>query len=301
MEHLGAETQSILTVKQSLYVQGIGAVISRGSWTPLEKEGNALPFDHEFVWSRREDAVIGALAASRDARGRGHYPLVAVCHARGHRLGAITRPVLTEIKASIPRLQATQSRDIAKRLVQGIQGRFRKLNEETAAEGSPPEPATVTTEKERRAFLDAQEMGPERQGFYRILHFIFAATAYGKQEARFQLRLPIIAGLEEDHIFELWRTLLQTTLGRDTLILLVRSPTGELIDIIVGPPRRESFFSLRAGRQAIAFTHEAPYSISEQTQTSADTVFEHFLAGKLPEDPNASKLTRFLKRLRSSE
>jgi hypothetical protein len=284
MEHLGAETASILAVKQALYVHGIGELLGRGQWKALQDAGSALPFDHELIWSRGDNTLIGVLSASKDAKGRDLYPLIALCHVRGYPLPSMISPILSETRESLSKLQTTQSRDAAKRLMRGIQGRIRN---------TPPD-ATELSKQDRESFLNTDLMGPNRQGYLRILHVALAAAEFGN-EARLQMRVPL-CHTETPRACLLWRALMQTIFGDNTLVLQLKQRRSEFMDILIGPPRSDDYYCLRAADDAIALTHETPYTISDELRNCSHDIFARFIAGEPPRMAK-TKFSQIWKRL----
>jgi hypothetical protein len=64
-----------------LYSEGIATQLASGSWYQIEKSGNAIEFDHRFVWGREKQAIVGAIWASADRKGRTRFPMVICAQA----------------------------------------------------------------------------------------------------------------------------------------------------------------------------------------------------------------------------
>ena len=79
-EDLGLETESLLMVKNLLYLQGIGGQIDRGEWDKLEPHQQVSGFKHIFVWQRGDQRIIGRMWSSSDGKGRTRYPMIVCAH-----------------------------------------------------------------------------------------------------------------------------------------------------------------------------------------------------------------------------
>src|SRR6516225_7447947 len=82
IDDIGLTTETLVAVRRILYSEGIASQLSSGAWTRLEESGQALEFNHRFVWSREAQSVIGGIWASKDGKGRTQFPLI-VCLQSG--------------------------------------------------------------------------------------------------------------------------------------------------------------------------------------------------------------------------
>ena len=71
-------TGTLVIVRRILSSEAIASQVSSGAWSRLEENGQALVFDHRFVWSREAQSVVGGIWASSDGKGRAHFPMI-VC------------------------------------------------------------------------------------------------------------------------------------------------------------------------------------------------------------------------------
>ena len=83
MDDIGLETESILTAKRLLYLQGIAANISAGTWEQCEESKRLPTFDHVFRWQRGDQYLLGRMWSSRDGKGRTHFPMILCAHIAG--------------------------------------------------------------------------------------------------------------------------------------------------------------------------------------------------------------------------
>jgi len=81
IDDIGLNTETLVLTKRLLYSEGIATQLASGAWDQIEKSGNAIDFDHRFVWGRDQQAIVGAIWASADRKGRTRFPLVICAHA----------------------------------------------------------------------------------------------------------------------------------------------------------------------------------------------------------------------------
>ena len=84
IDDIGLNTETLVLAKQLLYSEGIATQLASGAWDQIEKSGNAIEFDHRFVWGRDQQAIVGAIWASADRKGRTRFPLVVCAQTASH-------------------------------------------------------------------------------------------------------------------------------------------------------------------------------------------------------------------------
>ena len=89
IDDIGLATETLVLTKKLLYSEGIATQLASGAWDRIEKSGQAIEFDHRFVWGRDEQAIIGAIWASADRKGRTRFPMVICVQAGFDGLRAI--------------------------------------------------------------------------------------------------------------------------------------------------------------------------------------------------------------------
>jgi hypothetical protein len=89
IDDIGLATETLVLTKKLLYSEGIATQLASGAWDQIEKSGQAIEFDHRFVWGRDEQAIIGAIWASADRKGRTRFPMVICVQAGFDGLRAI--------------------------------------------------------------------------------------------------------------------------------------------------------------------------------------------------------------------
>lgn len=83
MDDIGLDTDSILTAKRLLYLQGIAANVSAGTWEQCEESKRLPNFNHVFRWQRGDQYLLGRMWSSRDGKGRAHFPMILCAHIAG--------------------------------------------------------------------------------------------------------------------------------------------------------------------------------------------------------------------------
>jgi hypothetical protein len=96
IDDIGLATETLVLTKKLLYSEGIATQLASGAWDQIEKSRQAIEFDHRFVWGRDQQAIVGAIWASADRKGRTRFPMVICVQAGfdGHRaIGILLAPV----------------------------------------------------------------------------------------------------------------------------------------------------------------------------------------------------------------
>jgi hypothetical protein len=76
IEDLGIETEQLIALRQTFYVDGIGGNVETGR-VGQDGRRQAIPFHHVVAGARlREGSSWGVLWASKDGKGRDKYPMV---------------------------------------------------------------------------------------------------------------------------------------------------------------------------------------------------------------------------------
>lgn len=270
MEELGLETDLLIALRRMLYIDGINRNIDSGAWSQLPPEQVIEKFNHSFIWSVRDELIIGRLWSSSDGRGRKLYPMIACAHCRGVRIRSAMDIVM-------PRLERLQSQFISAETAAGV----RVLVKSAAAEfqlqaihlgtmkGAPPVPGSALT-----TLADREELGPSRQGLYRVLYQVeremmvsgsnMSDTRSGSNALmRAQhLRVPRSEDVSKARP-DLWIEFLQDYLGGRPPVLMLLPQDYPWIDLIVGDPSAAQVFCLRATPEKLPLTTEVPYTIDD--------------------------------------
>ncbi|MBV8378815.1 MAG: hypothetical protein JO279_17615 [Verrucomicrobia bacterium] len=241
IDDIGLSTETLVLTKQLLYSEGIATQLASGAWDQIEKSGNAIQFDHRFVWSRNEQSILGAIWDSADRKGRTRFPLVICAHAGFtglraidllfesiERLGSVCRTVNTQKEVHDAFVRAQWELNGAN-LLSSDDSPWPEIAD--SAENSML-PALVTFSaglKERRP----REVGQTGRSHFRL----DAISSQAKINLRF------------------WSAYLASRRTAPNPPYLVIASNGKgWIDVIVGEPMRNDFFCLRANNNALAAT-----------------------------------------------
>jgi hypothetical protein len=243
IDDIGLATETLVLAKKLLYSEGIATQLASGAWDQIEKSGQAIEFDHRFVWGRDRQAIIGAIWASADRKGRTRFPLVICVQAGfdGHRaIGILLAPV--EQLGTVCREAKTQEkiRDSFNQTHRELNGAFfpavaGNLFSETIDPGEDSIlPALVTLSAGLRNRWPRISGESGRSG---ISHF----------------RLTTISSQVKENL-GFWSGYLarQPTLNLPYIII---AATGRRwVDLIIGEPIPDDFFCLRANEYALPAT-----------------------------------------------
>jgi hypothetical protein len=240
LDDIGLNTESLALTKQLLYSEGIAAQLASGAWDQLEKSGHAIEFDHRFVWGRDQQAIVGAIWASADRKRRTRFPLV-VCARAGSdgpractllldyvgQLGALCRIAKTqeELLSAFGQAQSELSRATLPSALANLFSEITDLEENLILPSLVTLSAGLKT-KPPRSPLETKAIG-----------------------SRF--RLAAISSQTRDNL-SFWSAYLATQCASPSLPYLVIAANGRRwIDLIVGEPRPNDFFCLRADEDAL--------------------------------------------------
>ncbi|HEX8876007.1 MAG TPA: hypothetical protein VF777_04615 [Phycisphaerales bacterium] len=275
MEDLGLVTQRLVDVRRALYAEGIAGNIDSGAWEKLSHEAKIARFDHALVWRfGGSELVYGRLWASRDARGRDKYPMVACLHCRGLRLDKMA----PRGAAIIERLtNACRHTDDA----HSVRGEF--LRESEAVKAQAPAFIGVSEAFDaaclRLAATDAALLADGGEGLTRCCYAIWregeaaAKSIKAGTERGSHVRLPIIDAAElslgRGGSAWVWTCVAHDVLGErgvthDGLLAIEALEHGHVDLICCGAESRfapTELFCLKAARGAIPAANEVPYTI----------------------------------------
>jgi hypothetical protein len=244
IDDIGLYTETLVLTKQLLYSEGIATQLASGAWDQIEKSGNAIEFDHRFVWARDQQAIVGAIWASADRKGRTRFPLV-ICAQAGfdgpraidllfepiERLGTLCRTARTqqEIRDAFNQAQGelygAHLPSINKNL----------FSEKTDSGENLILPALVTLSaglKNRRL------RGPREAAKTSGSHF----------------RLAAISSQAKDNL-SFWSAYLAARCtGSGPPYVVIAANGKRWIDLILGEPLQNDFFCLRANETALPAT-----------------------------------------------
>jgi hypothetical protein len=243
IDDIGLATETLALTKQLLYSEGIATQLASGAWDQIEKSGQAIEFDHRFVWSRDEQAIIGAIWASADRKGRTRFPMVlcvqadfsglraiSLLLAPMERLGALCREAKTQEKM----------RESFNQTVRELNGAFFPADAGSPfSETSDPGensilPALVT--------LSAGLRSPRLR-----------ASAETGRSGRSHFRLATISSQTKENL-GFWSGYLARQAETNLPYIIIAGNGRGWVDLIVGEPVPGDFFCLRANQSALPAT-----------------------------------------------
>jgi hypothetical protein len=244
IDDIGLNTETLALTKQLLYSEGIASQLASGAWDQIEKSGNAIEFDHRLVWVRDRQAIVGAIWASADRKGRTRFPML-ICAQAGFegpraidllfgpidRLGTICRTAKTqeEIRDAFSRVQADLNSAIFPSTGPNL---FTEITD-SAENTILPALVTVSAGLKNRRTRGWGETAKISGSHFRLA----AIFSQAKDKLSF------------------WSTYLPAQRTGSGLPYLVIAANGRRwIDLIVGEPLQNDFYCLRANETALPAT-----------------------------------------------
>lgn len=266
IDDIGLETDVLVAVKRILYIQGIGSNIDAGSWDKLEENQLVEKFGHAFVWCINGDVVVGRLWSSQDGKGRKSYPMFVCAQCSQLPLPWVFENILPRFEGIEQACTNTTSADDVRKIIEDARNKFRQL----ALQCKPVPGSAVECSNLLARLAELPEMGPDRQGLYRVMYYIdreVVQAASGTSKDR-DLRPALVRvpnsspGVQENVL--LWINFLLAKFGPNTNILVFMPLWDPWIDIIIGEPTDLHLFCLRASISVVPLTNSIPYSIDSE-------------------------------------
>jgi len=306
---LGLETDSLLTAKTLLYVDGIGGQINAGAWEKLEPAQRLDAFDHWWLWARADQFILGRLWSSVDGKGRTLFPMVVCAHCLGCSLPwglAHVLPKLEEVRARVITTQAASD-------VTAILEEARADLRSQAAQLDGAEASVKGADHGR--FLDAPDWNSDHEGLLRILHKIRSELRAYAVGARFvdaettlmpptksagarqpglrpqSIRVPA-GGDSVAEVFLQWRDFFRTQVDPGAPILFTLPQTLKWVDALIGKPTSQELFALRASLNVLPLASAVPYTLDEKFRESAKQFILHYRDRPAVESSSSGKLLR---------
>jgi hypothetical protein len=250
LDDIGLETESLILLKQKLYLEGIASQISAGAWEKLPEELRLAEFEHVFLWQRCGRMIAGRMWSSQDGKGRGRFPMTICCQCENIAHLWAFNEVFTRLETLEQSCRATEDPDAVRAAISGVLAELRQVAAEAPG---PDEPEAF-----QRWVCPPLSMDPDATALMRALWQVrdqFAALAPSRLfplqlDVPASLRLPGWAGLPL-HTLHYWSTLLRELLDDTAPVLLFLPQGGDWVDVIAGEPAPEQFFALRAASGAL--------------------------------------------------
>jgi hypothetical protein len=241
IDDIGLTTETLVLAKQLLYSGGIAAHLASGAWDQIEKSGNAIEFDHRFVWGRDQQAIVGAIWASADRKGRTRFPLV-ICAQSGFDGPRAVDLFLDSVEQLGTLCRTAKTKE-------EIIDAFDQAQELLGYSGSP-----ATHEK---LFSEIKESAEDSilPALVTLAAGLKSKRLRGSREsAGSHFRLAAISSQAKDNL-SFWSAYLNTQPTGSGLPYIVIAAKGKgWIDLIVGEPLQNDFFCLRANENALPAT-----------------------------------------------
>jgi hypothetical protein len=263
IDDLGLETDLLVNVKRTLYVQGIGGNIDAGAWDRLE-EGQRVPaFHHLFVSHSAGDLIVGRLWSSSDGKGRTRYPMVAAAHCAGMPLSWIVSNVVPRLEQIESACAATRDPAAVRSILDLQRQSLRSLM-----------PAAVPGRAESVAAGDGNavssiaahpDMGDGGRGFLLVLYQIerewsaFRPGRGGAPGPR-HLRVPSCADSPVAAMVR-WLGFLLSQLDGSAPLMVIVPLDASWADLIGGEPTASQLFCVRATPAKVPLTTQIPYTL----------------------------------------
>jgi hypothetical protein len=266
IDDIGLETDILVAVKRILYIQGIGGNIDAGSWDKLEQDQRIEKFGHAFVWCMNGSVVVGRLWSSRDGKGRSSYPMVVCVQCSQLPLPWLFENILPRLEGIEQACTGTTSADDVRRIIEDARNQFRQLAQQCEPVHKSREDCSHILAK----LAELPEMGPNRQGLYRILYHIDrevvqagSGAGRGRELRPALIRVPASSPAVQENVL-LWISFLLAKFGPNTPILALMPLWNSWIDIVIGEPTDLHLFCLRASGSVVPLTSSIPYRMGSE-------------------------------------
>jgi len=242
IDDIGLATETLVLTKQLLYSEGIATQLASGAWDQIEKSGQAIEFDHRFVWGRDEQAIIGAIWASADRKGRTRFPMVICIQAAFDGLKAIGL-----LLAPIERLGILcREAKTQEKIRDSFDQTYRELN-------SAPFPAAGN--------LFSETSDPAQNSILPALITLAAGLRSQRprtsgetgRTGRSHFRLTTISSQAKENL-SFWAGYLARYSDSSLPYIIIAANGRRWIDLIIGEPVPGDFFCLRANEYALPAT-----------------------------------------------
>jgi hypothetical protein len=247
IDDLGLTTETLVIIRRVLYSEGIAGQVSSGAWNRLEENGQALEFDHRFVWSREAQSVVGGIWASSDGKGRAHFPMI-VCLQIG----------VNSWRAIHTFLPAVEDLGVVCKMTRD-QPKFRGAFAEAQLRLSSNARSDWDT-KIAPSDLAGQREQAILSGMIALSQGLKKCRKSGLREGDGSLhfRLPAISAQTRESL-EFWAGFLETRFDLRVPCLTIASSGLGPVDIIAGEPQANDFFCLRAAVTSLPMTQPSTW------------------------------------------
>ena len=275
IEDLGLDTEQLVRVKRTLYVEGISGNVDSGAWDKLSETQRLGGFNHLFLWRTPADIVAGQIWSSADGKGRTRYPMIVCAQCLDLPLPWILKRVLPRLEEVRTQCINTTSAPLVRSVVDAARRDLRELAREV--ETSPQDPETVRGTLS--VLADHSEMGKDHIGLLRILYMIEQGMPVnnarsGDKTSRvlpssLHIRVPACTDSAQDSVL-LWLSFLFGEIDTTNSVLLLLPQGESWVDIIIGSPTTKDLYCIRASREALPPTTDIPYTLDPDFRERAE-------------------------------
>lgn len=270
MDELGLDTERLVGFRRVLYTEGINANVDSGAWQAKDGREPAIPFGHTFVWDLGDDGFVGRLHASTDGRGRSLYPVVIV-------VDGSSIPVRWTLDQLLPGMKSTEQQIVETTSAEEVRAAVRLAGQRVSQRSiDSPLPGSLGSWPNTAPLIaDHPDLGPAREGYYRIVYQIERELSAFRSEAAVggnraqHLRVPRCADSPETALRQ-WLAFLRQFLHSEAPIFAAAPDEYPWVDLIVGPPTSAQFFCLRATLEQLPLSSTIPYTIDQPIREQAD-------------------------------
>ena len=276
IDDIGFETDVFVTLKRTLYIQGIGGNIESGSWDKLKEDQPIEEFKHVFFWYIDGNLIVGRMWSSQDGKGRKSYPFVVCVQCWKLPLQWIFENVLPQLEKMQDICTATTSAADVRGAIQNAKQELRQL----ALQQEALSASTVVYPDALAKLAERPEMGPNQEGLFRVLYHIDrevgrhrANSASSMAMRSTSLRIPASPNTMLENVL-LWSSFLLSQFGMNTPVFILVPLNNNWIDIIIGESTELQLYCLRASLKVIPLTNSIPYNIGSEFINQANKLIE---------------------------
>jgi hypothetical protein len=287
MDDLGLTSETLVRLKQEIYLQGLGQQIDSGAWNELPEDHRLECYNHAFLWEAQHRRVVGSIFHSKDGRKRSSYPLIIAVEGQSIRRRWLLRQAVELINGFEPwRMVKNTAEELTSHWEEAqrqLQGAFERQTSQAvepgagglpaaghdgAASEAPPndQPSPI-----KRLINDPRMVGqPSLRLLYRLDASLNPAASPPVQVGRAAGQQPSLdarvpaCGDTVDAVLRGWGELLEAIVGPRTPRFIIWPRGKSWVDLILGTPQGPEFFCIRAKLEALAMTSEIPYELDNE-------------------------------------
>jgi hypothetical protein len=285
IDDLGLNTEALIAIKRSLYLNGIGGNFDAGTWDALAESQRLAGFNHLFLWRTMGSNVIGKMIASTDGKGRGRYPMIVCADCGNLPVDRVVSEVWDRVSSAVDQCRSAGDAQSVRGIISATQAELKSAGA-SSANGNSPAAALAASLAE---LANAPELGPDGSKLHLVLFQIEREMASYKtstsnsrlgHRAAAHLRVPACAETPQRAV-EIWLQFLGSQLAMTTPIISVASVQGRWVDLIVGDAQTKDFYCLLASRETIPLTTDIPYTMDSEFVARAAQMVAEFRAGSV--------------------